>query len=708
MKTKLSLTLAFVCSSFSLGAAETNTPVSKLTGEITPKLYFFDYFDGVGTDKTSFLERYRAQRGIGNDSRSGLYLDLDLNLKYQANDNQSFSVKRWGEGQYRHGGQAQWDSETLRFSADYSFFRRSTRGIDFLFSPNQVPGGTDTSYFFPAASNTNSGYVAQFNDDSSRFLYHVNRFAYGLGFTIKPGLLGEKTALAINYTGYLRYGRRFQTYVLGGSDVQSTIAGDRSFVLQRWRGFSRNVDENMNRLSWNLTASPKDLFNLAYTGIWEKFDNRARDYTHADIPLAAPYFYNLTADKTRPLGFIPDSTLTTHNLRVSRAVGETNFAVGYGVSKLEQDSFTQPQNSFGYTTGEINTENVFFDFNTSITPAVGVQGFVKYGRRANDSSFPVAGLIEAVASERLVVRLNRLESTRYGVAMAFRPPGLGSTFTLGWKGEDKSRDLTFNNTGIIQSVSLYRNDTETDDVYAKWSLMSMKGVTFHVTSSYATSDKTGLISEPGQAFGLKAVVNYTAPSGLVVSGYYNLKDTQNDNNALTDKAVATPASYSQDINRTVQSAGASFIYQPAKDTSFYAGLDWMRLDASILFYESSRRRYESTTTFALRDLAGSVVDSYMFTAGCDYKASNRLRFSGLYSLTSADGNLASGYVANQLSAIDDSLDNLLHTIVIGADYDLSKTRKLRVGYRYDKYEDSAYPLLTGGAHSVMVGLMFML
>lgn len=708
MKAKLFLPFVLACSGLLLPAAETDAPAAKLSGEITPKLYLFDYFDGVGADRTSFLERYNARRGIGSDSRSGLMLDLDLKLKYQINDEQSLTVNRWGEGQYRHGGQVQWDTEQLRWTADYRFFRQSSGGINQLFSPNQVPGGTDPAYFNPARTNTASGYAAQFNDDSGQLLYHINRLTYGLGFTIKPGVLGEKTTVAVNYTGYLRYGRRLQSYVLGGSDIQSAVAGDRSFATQRWRGFSRNIDENMNRLSWSLTASPKDAFNLAYTGAWETFDNRARDYTHADIPTAAPYFYNLTADKTRPLGFIPDSTLTTHNLRLSKNVGRTSLAAGLGVSRLSQDSFTQPQTTLGYTKGEINSRTAFVDLNTSITPVVGVQGFVKYGQRDNDSTFPATSLINPTASEKLGVRINRLESTRYGASVILRPTGMRSTFTLGWKAEEKNRDLTFHNTGVIQSVSLYQEDTETDEVYAKWSSMNMRGFTFHLTSSYASADKTGLVTEPGQAMGLKAVVNYTAPSGLLISGYYNLKDTQNDNNAFTDKAVVTPATYTQDISRTVQSAGTSLNYQPAKHANVFVSLDWMRLDASVLFFETNRRRFESTTTFALRDLQGSVVDNYLFSVGGDYQASDRLKWSGVYSLTSVDGHLASGTVANQLSAIDDSLDSLLHSVVVEAVYDLSKTRKLRVGYRYEKYEDSSYPLLSGGAHSLMFGLTFML
>jgi len=714
MNTKTRLIFALACGTLAPllpgKAADAEAPLGKITGEVTPKLYLFKYFDGVGTDKINYLERYRVQKGWGGDRRSGLYLDLDLDLIYRATEDQSFTVKRWGEGQYRHGGQAKWDTERLQFSADYSFFRRATGGIDYLFSPDQVPGGTDPSYFYPAATNTASGYAANFVDDSNRFILEMSRFAYGLGFVIKPGVLGEKTTIAVNYSGYLRYGRRLQTTVMGGSDFQSPISGDRTFALQRWRGFSRSVDENMNRLGWSVTASPMDVVNLAYTGALEKFDNRARVYTHRDIPLVAPYNYNPTADQSRPFGYIPDSSLASHNLRVSKMMGSGSVSAGYGMSKLEQDTFSEPQTRLGYTKGEVNVENAFVNFDANLTPTAGLQGFVKYGQRDNDSSYPVLGLINGNlgAGETLTVRTNSIESTRYGLAAILRPPGLGSTVTLGWMGEDKSRDLTYHATGVIPSVSLYRSDTESDEVYAKLSSLNYKGVNLRLTTSYAWADKTGLVTEPSQAFGLKAAMSYAAPAGVVMSGYYSIKDKENDNNTWTDKAVAVPATYNQDLASTVQSAGASFNYSPGKDAQVYVGLDWMRMDASVLFYESSRRRFESTTTFALRDTVGSLVDNYLFTVGGEYQAGDRLKLSGLYSLSISDGNLASGYVANQLSAIDDTLDNVLHTVILGSDYELTKTRKLRLSYRFDNYEDSAYPLLSGGVHSIMVGMTFTL
>ena len=42
-----------------------------VSAEITPKLYYFDYDKGVGTDKTQFLERYNYQKS--GDNRSGCH-----------------------------------------------------------------------------------------------------------------------------------------------------------------------------------------------------------------------------------------------------------------------------------------------------------------------------------------------------------------------------------------------------------------------------------------------------------------------------------------------------------------------------------------------------------------------------------------------------------------------------------------------------------
>src|SRR3990172_2633757 len=79
--------------------AQNGTVVS---GEITPKLYLFDYHKGFGTDRTQFLERYNYQKGSG--SRSGAYLDADLSVRISDSKRDVFVLERKGFGAYNHRG----------------------------------------------------------------------------------------------------------------------------------------------------------------------------------------------------------------------------------------------------------------------------------------------------------------------------------------------------------------------------------------------------------------------------------------------------------------------------------------------------------------------------------------------------------------------------------------------------------------------------
>ena len=52
----------------------------QVSGEFSPSAYYFDYFKGVGEDKTQFLERYDYRRGFSGDRRSDFYLDANFNF----------------------------------------------------------------------------------------------------------------------------------------------------------------------------------------------------------------------------------------------------------------------------------------------------------------------------------------------------------------------------------------------------------------------------------------------------------------------------------------------------------------------------------------------------------------------------------------------------------------------------------------------------
>lgn len=693
------------------------TPASTVTGEITPKLYYFNYFDGPGTNLTQFMERYSPQEAWSGDRDSGFYADLDLNLTVSDQSRDILTLDRQGFGQNNHRGKARVNVDNLGFTGYYSHFRSASGGIDYLYSPNRVPGGTDPSYFFPAGTNTNTGYVAQFNDDSGgQTLYKIDRTTYGIGMKFKPGMLGEGTSLSVNYDGYKRDGNRFSTYVAGGSDV----AGAAARVLQRWRGFDQDIEENMNKLSVNLTASPGGLFQLSYDGALETFDNHARDYLMGDFAANFGGFFN-PASADKDLLFIPDSTMMTHAIRLSRTFGDTAVAAGYGMSRLEQDSFTSVQIASGYTTGKISTDNAFVTLNHRVSQGVGVEGYVKYANRDNDSSFPAAGLISATTDQTLDVRIDSVESLSYGLAAIFRGMPVKSTLTAGWKREDIDRDLTWTDvsviTGIAPQRSLYREQTVSDEVYLKWIARPMQGVTVRVTPSYLWADKTGMVTEPEESLNLKAAVSYAAADGMQVNGYYNYKHRQNGNNTFTN-ALANDGLgtvQAQDVDNTFHSAGASINLTPAERVSASVSLDWTQNDFESYYFSNDRRRYEvgllsaNTLNFLIRDTSAYKVDTWSLSFNGDWQASDRLKLNAGYTLSMSEGDVASGLIATELAGtIDGHINNTLHSFTLGASYGLKKNTTLRAGYIFDNYDDAVYNALSGEVHTLMAGVSFAL
>ncbi|MGA9163925.1 MAG: hypothetical protein WBZ31_05665, partial [Thiobacillus sp.] len=115
------------------------------TTVITPRLFAFNYFDGVGEDQTSFLERYNYLESFSGDTRSGVFADFDLDVTANNGERDLFVFERRGFGQYNNRNEARYGNDALNVYGTYSRFRSATGGIDYLFSPGQVAGGTVAS-----------------------------------------------------------------------------------------------------------------------------------------------------------------------------------------------------------------------------------------------------------------------------------------------------------------------------------------------------------------------------------------------------------------------------------------------------------------------------------------------------------------------------------------------------------------------------------
>ena len=694
-----------------LGAADAGQEGTVISGEITPKLYGFDYFKGFGTDSTQFLERYNYQKG--EDSRSGAYLDADLSIVATDAKRDVFVLERQGFGAYNHRGTVKADSDTLGFGGYYTNFRSSSNGLGFLYNPNLVSGGTDPLYFPTGSANTNDGYAAQFNNDSpGQSLYKVDRTTYGAGLALKPELIGMNATATLAYDGYQRDGNRFATYVAGGSDVTGSAAR----ALQRWRGYDKPVDERMNRYTLNLGGALGG-FTVSYDGSLEKFDNMARDAVMGDFATNFAGFFNASS-ASKPMHFVPDSTQISNNIRLARNFGSTAVAAGYGLSILEQDAFTQNQQAVNYSTGKITTDSAYVNLSSNVLSGVGLEAFGKYYNRDNDSTFPAAGLISATTDQTLDVRINRIKTLSYGLAATFRPSMLKSSVTVGWKREDKDRDLTWTAVstaaptlnGIQPQRSLYREQTLSDELYVNLVSRPMAGVIFRLTPSYIQGDKTGLVSEPEEAIGVKAQLSYTTSNGTQASGYYNYKNKKNANASYTD-ALTGPirdgATTTQDANKTLQAAGASINIPVSEWINTSASLSWMQDDFATYFLRSDRRRYEAPNNaiaFLIQDRSNYNIDTYVLTLGGDWQASDALRWNGNYTYSQSKGDTASGIILSELPEVDGRISNSVHSLGVGVDYALKKSVTLKGSYVYEYYKDKIYSDLTGGYHTLMAGV----
>ena len=252
-------------------AAEASQGTGSLSGTVTPKLTMFDYTGGGDATRAHFLQRYDYQKSWFGDNISGAYLDLDLNLAYSNGKGTSLSLERRGDGLTNQAGRARFDTSKVGVSGYYSHNRSVSVGLDYITRPNNMPGGTDASY-----TGTGDGYVARFNDDSNGSFFHIDRTNYGAEVKLKPALLGDMASLSVKHDGYRRVGNTYATWVAGGGDFAGA-----NVQLQRWRGYDKPVNENMDRGSIGFAASPMNLFQVAYDGSFEKFVSRAENRTIA-------------------------------------------------------------------------------------------------------------------------------------------------------------------------------------------------------------------------------------------------------------------------------------------------------------------------------------------------------------------------------------------------------------------------------------------
>lgn len=693
-----------------------------VAGEVTPKLIYFNYSGDPGGDSLQYLQAFGGERGWDGDTDSGFYADLDFNLRI----GDYFSMERQGFGRDSHRGSIRGGNDSAGFSGYYSHYRSGSHGLDYLNRPGTENNPVDPAYF-TAPAHTNSGFLSWFNDDSpANPNYHTERTNYGVAVKFKPNLLGKGSSLSVGVDGYERDGNKFATFVAGNGDftnsLTAALTGDPATTgvrtPQRWRGYQKPIDENMGRFSLNFTAAPKGMFQFAYDGSLEKFRSGAPTFMMEDVSKLSN---GVTMDPAWigawPMHFVPDTTLKTNNFRLSKTIGNTALAAGYGMSQLEQDEVSVVQADAGFT-GKISTDNAFFNINHRLSSGVGLEGYVKYFQRDNQSTEAPAGILDRNVRDEWGVRVNKLETLDYGVAASFRGLPARSSLTAGWRHLDTDRDLQWNyltatNIGQWPTTSVYSDETQSDELYLKWSARPVKDMTLRLAPSWVRANKTGLVSEAEDAFNLKAGLGYALTNQTHLNAYYNYKDKKNGDQSFIDTnkpgAGAEPTTtieYEQKADDTFHAAGLSLNYAPSEWVNLSGSLDWSQNDFETYFFGTNMRRFEANIVFDPRGASAYKVDTLSLSLNADYQPTDVLKLRASYTLSDTSGDIKTASTATAVPTtyvVNDKIDNLLHSLAFGVDYALKNNLTIKGGYVYDRYRDKAFSNLDGSHHSLMLG-----
>jgi hypothetical protein len=612
---------------------------------VTPKVLLYDFTGGpdASDGQTHFLQQYN----YAGDSGEGARVDADVDLTMHDAEHVG-RVEREAFGVDNQRNSLSFDHKNIGAKAYYSTFTSASFG----------------SGFMPLTSGTEEP-------------NQIERTNVGGNITIKPAMLGGLATVTLGWDATERNGNQYTT--IGREKHIDPVPGQ-----QLPQETNLLIDERADRLSFALSASPKDLFEVAYEASYEKFANSNENGLPVPFVPSNPSYF-----------FSPNASLMTHSLRLNKQFGNRAVvAGGYSVSWLEQLSTPAGGPATLNSDPQIRTDNAYLTFDVNATQQLSVEGYLKHNERDNDIDYSVA--------QNTVENIDSLE---YGLSAVYRPGLLSSTLTAGWVHRDVDRDRILN-------VNIpYQNQSVSDEIYLKYKFRPTKALTLEVAPSYLLADKTAYTTEPENSLRVKLSASYLAENGMLVSGYYTYRHNKNDDLFLTAENPITHVidTQYQNVDDQQYTAALTFAYSPRQTVSTYATLFWTQTDAET-YYLSARGNdingmYASVELF---DQLNYKVNNLGAVIGLGWQATDTLALRCGYSLSQSWGRPAEG--STQIVGTEPaSIDSLIHTISFGGDYALEDNKTLKAYYQFQYYEDYGFPQFSdGGLHNLMLGLSFKL
>jgi hypothetical protein len=663
---------------------------------------FYDFSDDFKDSRNHFLEQYTSYRGYFGDDLDKFFYDLSSLDIHVIRDRENTNLLNLQHRSLNYRNQRNsfiYDLDGVRLDGKLGFYRSNTLEI--------VPVA-DSSY--GGATNDESGYASQFNDDSGDFKrFYKQRLPYSLGMSIKPSSLGMENGgwleqINLKYDGYIRDGERFSTYVLSGSSDVTGAANSVVRAKRRWRGLKQEIDERVDRFTTAFVFIPeeKTVINLDFT--YEHFINEAKETTLADIsrisgiPLTtgATEGFN-AASSTKSIMYVPDTNKFSGAINFKRRFFKKLLVKGsYKASFLDQHSFSTKQHENGFDTRQIFNQFINLQTSYKLLKNLDWDIFVRYTNRNNISDRATGFFTrEELSSPRIA----GIENLFFGTNFTYRASFLSSVFKLGFEREETDRNLNFNSAQIDKSDTTYGEETEINKVFLKTNFRPYKNLTARINTSFRFASQTGLLTEPDTEEKVKLSLNYYYPKllhGLHISPFYQVKIARSGLFSLNS------ATTSNDWKREdlFQSAGATVSLTVTPKVNVTLSYFWNDINIDTNFLRTNRRKYE-TTDFTGRDAGRSDYDvrEQNITTAAYWNPNEKFSLNGAYTLTLTDGDISSGEVDTSLGD-EGEVENLAHLITAEAAYNISKDTSLSAQYNFISFDDDINRAFSGHINTI--------
>jgi hypothetical protein len=457
----------------------------------------------------------------------------------------------------------------------------------------------------------------------------------------------------------------------------------------QWLGLAQRRDHEVGNVGGGLVLAPDRRMTLDFDFDHQRF--RENEPTILQSALGGGV---TPTDNT--IGFVPDTDRYTGTARFrSRLADRAVFEGGLQLSVLEQvDDLTPFQHTAGLRDNRLYYSSANFTTDVHLIGAVSANGYFKFDQRDNDIERNTALFDDdnGTQVDEFVHRWTRLLG---GIEGVYRLDS-GNRIALGGRYESIDRDLDFSSPAFLAILpvnALVQDESESYTVYARTQLRALRRIGVSGELGYRTSPETGYVTDLDDYVYGKLRASYTLPlqRSVVLSLFARGGSGDNRNQVMVGTPPAGPLRrrYDRDDWLVGLTANASPWDSVGLFASFFVSKDAQDYELAL----SSLQRYVQPLAPVTFSDAGSTDydnDLWSVVLGTHIQLDEKTDASVSYSFTNAYTHYSAGG-SPQLLLVDHSsrIDSDIHSAELEIGHWLLEGLRVRVGYRFEYYDDGS-------------------